>query len=61
MGRGDRRKCKCCLKLSYFVLPPVTAVTNFTVRRLAAERPARPLAKPVGSLSPRTKVIYAAP
>jgi hypothetical protein len=27
--------------LSYFVLTDVTAVTNITVRRLAAERPAR--------------------
>jgi hypothetical protein len=39
MGHGDRRKCKAAL--NYFVLTHVIAVTNFTVRRLVAERPAR--------------------
>jgi hypothetical protein len=42
--------------LSYLVLTQATAVTNITARRLAAERPARPPAKPAGVPSPRTNI-----
>ena len=52
MGRGDRRKCKCCLVL--FVPIRVTASTSITARPRTAGRPARPPAKPAGSPSLRT-------
>ncbi len=47
--------------LSYFVPTHATAVTNITVRRLVAERPARPPAKPAGSPSLRTKATSGGP
>jgi hypothetical protein len=47
MGRGTAASASAVL--SYFVRTRLTAVINITVRRLAAERPARPPAKPAGS------------
>ena len=59
MARGDRRKCKCCLKL--FRPDRVTVATSGTARLLAADEPARRPAKLVGSANPRTRVTSATP
>ena len=46
MARGDRRKCKCCRESDP---TRVTVITSATVRRPAAEQPAKPPAKRAGS------------
>ena len=58
MAGGDRRKCKCCLKL--FRPDPRNRHHQRYARPPPAERPAKPPAKPAGSPSLRTKATSAA-
>ena len=58
MGRGDRRKCKCCRKL--FRPDPRNRRHSVTARPRSAERPAKPPASVPGLPSLRTKTTSAA-